>query len=128
VSGVNKAIIVGNLCRDPEIKYTQSSVPVANFTVATSEKWKDKTSGEMQEKTEYHRIVAWRNQAEFAERFLKKGSKVYVEGRIETRKWQGQDGRDRYTTEIVANEVQGLDRRGDAPPAAGPDTGDDLPF
>jgi len=116
MAGVNKVIIVGNLGRDPEIKYTQSNVPVANFSVATSESWKDKQTGEWQEKTEWHRIVAWRHLAERAERYLKKGKQVYIEGKIETRKWQGQDGNDRYTTEIVAREMQLLGRReeGDA--------------
>ncbi len=111
MAGVNKAIIVGNLGRDPEIKYTQSNVPVANFSVATTESWKDKTSGEWQEKTEWHRIVAWRHLAERAERYLKKGKQVYIEGRIETRKWTGKDGNDRYTTEIVANQLMMLGRR-----------------
>ncbi len=154
MAGVNKVIIIGNLGRDPEIKYTQSSVPVANFSVATSESWKDKSTGEWQEKTEWHRIVAWRHLAERAEKYLKKGKQVYIEGRIETRKWQGQDGNDRYTTEIVANQLMLLGRRdenesfgggSDSPSSPGasggfnpppmPDTGgaakdedDDLPF
>lgn len=121
MAGVNKVIIVGNLGRDPEIKYTQSNVPVANFSVATSESWKDKQTGEWQEKTEWHRIVAWRHLAERAERYLKKGKQVYIEGKIETRKWQGQDGNDRYTTEIVAREMQLLGRReeGDATGSSG---------
>ena len=113
MAGVNKATIIGNLGRDPEIKYTQSNVPVANFSVATTESWKDKTSGEWQEKTEWHRIVAWRHLAERAERYLKKGKQVYIEGRIETRKWTGKDGNDRYTTEIVANQLMLLGRRDD---------------
>ncbi len=113
MAGVNKVIIIGNLGRDPEIKYTQSNVPVANFSVATSESWKDKTSGEWQEKTEWHRIVAWRHLAERAEKYLRKGKQVYVEGRLETRKWQGQDGQDRYTTEIVAVQLQMLGRKDD---------------
>jgi len=111
MAGVNKAIIIGNLGRDPEIKYTQNNVPVANLSVATTESWKDKTSGEWQEKTEWHRVVAWRHLAERAERYLKKGKQVYIEGRIETRKWTGQDGNDRYTTEIVANQLMLLGRR-----------------
>ena len=111
MAGVNKVIIVGNLGRDPEIKYTQSNVPVANFSVATSESWKDKNSGEWQEKTEWHRIVAWRHLAERAERYLRKGKQVYIEGRIETRKWTGQDGNDRYTTEIIAQQLMLLGRR-----------------
>jgi single-strand DNA-binding protein len=111
MAGVNKCIIIGNLGRDPEIKYTQSNVPVANFSVATTESWKDKNSGEWQEKTEWHRIVAWRHLAERAERYLKKGKQVYIEGRIETRKWTGKDGNDRYTTEIVAQQLMLLGRR-----------------
>jgi single-strand DNA-binding protein len=111
MAGVNKVIIVGNLGRDPEIKYTQSNVPVANFSVATTDSWKDKNSGEWQEKTEWHRIVAWRHLAERAERYLKKGKQVYIEGKIETRKWTGQDGNDRYTTEIIAQQLMLLGRR-----------------
>ncbi len=111
MAGVNKVIIIGNLGRDPEIKYTQSNVPVANFSVATSESWKDKTSGEWQEKTEWHRVTAWRHLAERAEKYLRKGKQVYVEGRLETRKWQGQDGQDRYTTEIIAVQLQMLGRK-----------------
>ncbi len=111
MAGVNKVIIIGNLGRDPEIKYTQSNVPVANFSVATTESWKDKNSGEWQEKTEWHRVVAWRHLAERAERYLRKGKQVYVEGRLETRKWQGQDGQERYTTEIIANQLMLLGRR-----------------
>ena len=112
MAGVNKVIIIGNLGRDPEIKYTQNgNVPVANFSVATSESWKDRNTGEWQEKTEWHRVVAWRHLAERAERFLRKGKQVYVEGRLETRKWTDQNGNDRYTTEIVANQMQLLGRR-----------------
>jgi single-strand DNA-binding protein len=119
MAGVNKVIIIGNLGRDPEIKYTQSNVPVANFSVATSESWKDKATGEWQEKTEWHRIVAWRHLAERAEKYLAKGKQVYIEGKIETRKWQGQDGQDRYTTEIVAREMQLLGRRDEDGPRGG---------
>ena len=110
--GINKAIIVGNLGADPETRYTAGGTAVTNCNVATSETWRDKTSGEMQERTEWHRIVFFARLAEGAGEYLKKGSKVYVEGRIQTRKWQGQDGQDRYTTEIVANEMQMLDSRG----------------
>lgn len=119
MAGVNKVILVGNLGRDPEIKYTQSNVPVANFSVATSESWKDKNSGEWQEKTEWHRVVAWRHLAERAERFLRKGKQVYVEGRLETRKWTGQDGQDHYTTEIIANQLMILGRREEGEASAG---------
>jgi single-strand DNA-binding protein len=114
MAGVNKVIIIGNLGRDPEIKYTQSNIPVANFSVATTESWKDKQSGEWQEKTEWHRVVAWRYLAEKAEKSLAKGKQVYVEGKLETRKWTGQDGNDRYTTEIVAREIVVLGRKDDS--------------
>ena len=110
--GINTAIIVGNLGADPETRYTAGGTAVTNCNVATSDTWRDKTSGEMQERTEWHRIVFFARLAEVAGEYLKKGSKVYVEGRIQTRKWQGQDGQDRYTTEIVANEMQMLDSRG----------------
>ncbi len=112
MAGVNKVIIIGNLGADPEIKYTPSgNVPVANLRVATTDKWQDKSSGEWQERTEWHRIVAWRHLAERAQRFLRKGKQVYIEGRLETRKWQDRDGNDRYTTEVVARELQMLGRR-----------------
>ncbi|WP_290654442.1 single-stranded DNA-binding protein [Idiomarina sp.] len=110
--GVNKVILVGNLGSDPEVRYTQNSTAIANLSIATSESWKDKQTGEPREQTEWHRCVAYRRLAEIAGEYLKKGSKVYVEGRLQTRKWQGQDGQDRYTTEIVVNELQMLDSRG----------------
>ena len=110
--GVNKAIIVGNLGNDPEQKATTSGMPVTNVSVATSEAWKDKNTGEQQERTEWHRIVFFNRLAEIAGQYLKKGSKVYIEGRIQTRKWQDKDNQDRYTTEIVANEMQMLDSKG----------------
>ena len=110
--GVNKVILIGNLGADPEIRYTQNSTAIANLSIATSESWKDKQTGEPREQTEWHRCVAYRRLAEIAGEYLKKGSKVYVEGRLQTRKWQGQDGQDRYTTEIVINEMQMLDSRG----------------
>ena len=114
MAGVNKVILVGNLGADPEVKYTANgNVPVANLRIATSERWQDKASGEWQEKTEWHRVVAWRFLAERAERFLRKGKQVYIEGKLETRKWQDRDGNDRYTTEIVAREMQILGRRDD---------------
>ncbi|ADE16840.1 single-strand binding protein [Nitrosococcus halophilus Nc 4] len=108
--GVNKVILIGNLGRDPEVRYTASGGAIANITLATSETWKDKTTGEQQERTEWHRVVFFGRLGEIAGEYLKKGSKIYVEGRLQTRKWQGQDGQDRYTTEIVANEMQMLDR------------------
>lgn len=110
--GVNKAIIVGNLGADPETRYTASGSAVTNVRVATSDTWRDRNSGEMQERTEWHRVVFFGRLAEIAGEYLRKGSKVYIEGRLQTRKWQGQDGHDRYTTEIVGNEMQMLDSRG----------------
>lgn len=110
--GVNKAILIGNLGADPEMRYTQSGTAVANLSVATSARWRDKQSGEQQERTEWHRVVLFGKLGEIAGEYLKKGSQVYLEGRIQTRKWQGQDGQDRYTTEIVANEMQMLGGRG----------------
>lgn len=109
--GVNKAILVGNLGRDPEVRYTPSGSAVANVTIATSESWKDKQTGEMQEKTEWHRVVFFNRLAEVVAEYVKKGQQIYVEGRIQTRKWQDQSGQDRYTTEIVANEMQMLGGR-----------------
>ena len=109
--GVNKVILVGNLGKDPETRYMPSGGAVTNITVATSESWKDKTSGQQQERTEWHRVVFFNRLAEIAGEYLKKGSKVYIEGSLRTRKWQGQDGQDRYTTEIVAAEMQMLDSR-----------------
>lgn len=109
--GVNKAIILGHLGRDPEVRYTPNGGAVTNITVATTEAWKDKSSGEQQEKTEWHRVVFFGRLAEIAGEYLKKGSQVYIEGRLQTRKWQGNDGQDRYTTEIVANEMQMLGGR-----------------
>ncbi|MBV1882943.1 MAG: single-stranded DNA-binding protein [Pseudomonadales bacterium] len=109
--GVNKVILVGNLGKDPETRYMPNGNAVTNVTLATSETWKDQ-SGQMQEKTEWHRIVFFRRLAEVAGEYLKKGSKIYVEGRLQTNKWQDQSGNDRYTTEIVANEMQMLDSRG----------------
>ncbi len=110
--GVNKVIIVGNLGQDPEVRFMPNGSAVANFTVATSETWKDKQTGEQKEKTEWHRIVIYQRLAEIAGEYLKKGSKVFLEGRLQTRKWQNQQGADQYTTEVVANEMQMLDSRG----------------
>lgn len=110
--GVNKVILVGNLGQDPDVKYMPNGDAVVNVTLATSDTWKDKASGENREKTEWHRIVMFRRLGEIAAEYLKKGSKVYIEGKLQTRKWQAQDGSDRYTTEIVANEMQMLDSRG----------------
>ena len=110
--GINKVILVGNLGKDPEIRYTASGAAIANITIATSESWRDKQSGEKKEKTEWHRVVFFSRLAEIVGEYLKKGSQVYVEGRLQTRKWQDQSGQDRYTTEIVANEMQMLGSRG----------------
>jgi len=110
--GVNKVILVGNLGKDPEMKYTASGAAIANITVATSESWNDKQTGEKVEKTEWHRVVFFRRLAEIVGEYLRKGSQVYIEGKLQTRKWQDQNGQDRYTTEIVANEMQMLGGRG----------------
>ena len=110
--GINKAIIVGNLGRDPEVRYTANGNAIANITVATTESWKDKQSGERQEKTEWHRVVFFGRLAEIAGEYLKKGSQVYIEGRLQTRKWEDKSGQERYTTEIVASEMQMLGSRG----------------
>ena len=123
--GINKVILIGNLGADPEVRYMASGGAVANLRIATSESWRDKQSGEQQERTEWHRVVLYGKLGEIAGEYLKKGSKVYIEGRLQTRKWQGQDGQDRYTTEIVADEMQMLGGRSsggsadfDAPPPA----------
>ncbi|MFP4155117.1 MAG: single-stranded DNA-binding protein [Halothiobacillaceae bacterium] len=110
--GINKVILVGNLGVDPEVRYMPSGGQVTNIRIATSEQWRDKNTGENQERTEWHRVVFFGRLAEIAGEYLRKGSQVYVEGSLRTRKWQGQDGQDRYTTEIVANEMQMLGGRG----------------
>ena len=110
--GVNKVILVGNLGRDPEMKYTASGAAIANITVATSESWNDKQTGEKVEKTEWHRVVAFQRLAEIMGEYLRKGSQVYIEGKLQTRKWQDQNGQDRYSTEVVANDMQMLGARG----------------
>ena len=113
MAGVNKVIIIGNLGNDPEVRYSANGSAIANISVATSESWTDKNSGDKQEKTEWHRIVMFNRLGEIAGEYLRKGSKVYIEGKLQTRKWQDQSGQDRYTTEIVANTMQMLDGRGD---------------
>lgn len=110
--GINKVILVGHLGRDPEIRYTQSGDPIANLNVATSESWRDRNTGETRENTEWHRVVMFRGLAKVAEDWLRKGQQVYIEGRLQTRKWQDQNGQDRWSTEIVANEMQMLGGRG----------------
>ena len=112
--GINKVILVGNLGQDPETRFMPSGGAVTNVSIATSESWKDKNSGQQQERTEWHRVVFFNRLAEIAGEYLKKGSKVYVEGSLRTRKWQDQSGQDKYTTEIVASEMQMLDSRGGA--------------
>ncbi len=110
--GVNKVILIGNLGRDPEVRYTASGSAVANLALATSDTWRDRQTGEQQERTEWHRVVMFNRLGEIAGEYLGKGSKVYIEGRLQTRKWQDQNGQDRYTTEVVANDMQMLDSRG----------------
>lgn len=144
---INKVILIGNLGADPEIRRTQNGIPVTSFNIATSERWKDK-DGQMQEQTEWHRIVTWDRLAEVCGEYLHKGSKVYIEGKLQTRKWQDKDGHDRWTTEVVARDVQFLTPKGggssgyyndDPGPAAGGaqtggyaagdgGTGSDVPF
>ena len=155
--GINKVILIGNLGQDPEVRFTPSGTAVANLNLATSDTWMDRQSGQRQERTEWHRLVFWSKLAEIVGQYLKKGSKVYVEGRLQTRQWDDQSGQKRYTTEIVVSDMQMLDGRGDGamgggmggpqggaapgggPPAGGGDYGqgggggadtedDDLPF
>lgn len=117
---VNKVILIGNLGRDPELRYTPTGLAVANLTLATAESWKDKQSGENQERTEWHRIVMYQRLAEIAGEYLRKGAKVYIEGRLQTRKWQDKTtGQDRYTTEIIADSLQMLDSKQNAAPYGG---------
>jgi single-strand DNA-binding protein len=123
MAGINKAIIVGRLGRDPEVRYTPDGTAVANFSVATSEEWKDKNTGEKRERTEWHRIVAWRRLGEICGEYLSKGRQVYIEGRIQTRDWEDKDGNKRYTTEIVADNMQMLGSRDDLGGSRGADPG-----
>ncbi len=110
--GVNKVILVGNLGADPETRYMPNGTAVTNLNIATSETWRDKQTNEQRDRTEWHRVALFSRLAEIAGEYLKKGSKVYVEGSLRTRKWQDKNGNDRYTTEIIANEMQMLDARG----------------
>jgi len=110
--GLNKVMIIGNLGQDPEIKYLPNGTAIANVTVATSESWKDKNTGEQIDKTEWHRVVFYRRLAEIVGEYLKKGSKIYIEGKLQTRKWQDKNGKDNWTTEVIASEMQMLDSRG----------------
>lgn len=114
--GINKAIILGNVCQDIDMRYTSNGNAVANFSIATNEEWKDKNTGQKQERAEFHKVVIFGKIAEVAGQYLKKGSKVYIEGKLQTRKWQGQDGQDRYTTEVVVDingQMQMLDSKPD---------------
>lgn len=146
--GINKVIILGNLGQDPEVKYMPNGNAAANITVATSESWKDKNTGETVEKTEWHRVVFFRKLAEIVGEYLHKGSKIYIEGKLKTRKWQDKSGADRWTTEIIADQMQMLDSKGSgqgqataagtngtqpsasqsAPAPASDDFDDDIPF
>ena len=140
MASVNKAILIGNLGKDPELRYTGSGTAVCNFSIATTEKWRDQQSNEMKERTEWHNIVLWGRQGENAKEYLQKGSPVYIEGRIQTRSYDDKEGNKRWITEIVGQRMQFLGRRGEtqrdedqAPPpdvAAQPmaDEDDDLPF
>ena len=149
---VNKVILVGNLGRDPEVRHTNDGNPIVNLSVATSERWRDRTSGERRERTEWHRVVIFNDRlGEVAQKYLHKGSKVYLEGQLQTRKWTGQDGQERYTTEVVLQRFRGeltmLDSRGEggggydapggardgeidrgAPSQGGGDLDDEIPF
>lgn len=112
--GVNKVILIGNLGADPDIRYLGSGDPVANISVATSESWRDKQTGQQQDRTEWHRIVIYGKMADVASKYMKKGTKVYIEGALRTRKWQDKTGQERYTTEIICNDLQLIDSRGQA--------------
>ena len=116
--GVNKVILIGNLGNDPEVRFMPNGQAVANLSIATSESWKDKDSGEKRDHTEWHRIVLYRRLAEIAGEYLKRGSKVYLEGKLRTRKWADQNGQDRYSTEVIADELQMLDRAGEGAPTS----------
>ncbi|MBT4122839.1 MAG: single-stranded DNA-binding protein [Candidatus Ruthia sp.] len=119
---VNKAIIIGNLGNDPDVRFMPSGGAVTTISVATTESWKDKNTGENQDRTEWHRIVMFNKLGEIAGQYLKKGSKVFIEGQIRTRKWQDKNGQDRYTTEIVGDQMQMLDSRGTGAPMSTPNT------
>ena len=112
--GINKVILIGNLGRDPETRYTQGGSPVTNLNLATTDQWRDRETNEQQERTEWHRVVCFRRLAEIAGQYLRKGSKCYIEGYLQTRSWEDREGQTRYTTEIVARDMQMLDGRGDA--------------
>lgn len=129
--GVNKVILIGNLGNDPDVRFTPNGSAVANLSIATSESWKDRNTGQQQDRTEWHRVVIFGKLAEIAQQYLRKGSKIYIEGKLQTRKWQGQDGQDRYTTEVVVDgfsgQLQMLDGRQDGMSAGAPQGGDYQP-
>ncbi|MBK1644449.1 single-stranded DNA-binding protein [Thiocapsa imhoffii] len=127
MAGVNKVILIGNLGADPEVRYMPSGDAVANVRIATSETWKDKNTGEKQERTEWHQVVFFGKLAEIVKQYLHKGSKIYVEGKLRTRKWQGQDGQDRYTTEIVV-DINGTMQMLDSRSGGGGAMGSSVPF
>jgi single-strand DNA-binding protein len=114
--GVNKVILIGSIGNDPEVKYLPDGSAVTNISVATSDSWKDKNSGQLQQRTEWHRVVFFKKLAEIAGEYLRKGSKVYIEGSLRTRKWQDKDGAERYSTEVVADQMQMLDGKDDSKP------------
>ena len=118
--GINKVILIGNLGADPEVRYTSGGKAMATINIATSESWKDRETGEQQERTEWHRVVFFGRLAEIVGEYLKKGSQVYIEGRLQTRKWQDKEGNDRYSTEVLANEMQMLGSRGGSDMGGGP--------
>jgi single-strand DNA-binding protein len=121
MAGVNRVFLIGNLGRDPEVRYTTNGTAVANFTLATTERWNDPASGERKEKTEWHRIVVWGKQAEIAGEYLRKGRQVFIEGSLQTREWTDREGNKRFTTEIRAQRFQMLGRPGEGAPAAAPE-------
>ncbi len=140
MASLNKVLLIGNLGRDPEVRFTPGGTAVANFTLATTERWSDATSGERKEKTEWHRVVVWGKQAEIAGEYLRKGRQVFIEGSLQTREWTDRDGNKRVTTEIRAQRFQMLGRPGESAPQAAADSGaavaepgpgfgeDDIPF
>jgi len=139
MAGINKVILVGNLGKDPEVRYLEGGTAVANFPIATSETYKDRNSGEKKTSTEWHNIVLWRGLAEISEKYLKKGMQVYIEGKLRTRQWQDKDGNNRYTTEVVGDNLQMLGKKDSSPASDNEitpspktetpdDSVDDLPF
>ena len=126
--GVNKVILVGNLGQKPEMRYTATQTAVANLSIATTESWKDKESGENRDKTEWHRVVFFGNLAEIAEKYLDKGSSVYIEGKIQTRKWQDKEGKDRWTTEVLGNQLTMLGSRNSSDSSEEVSNSSDTPF